>query len=195
MIPDLNQSGVLPPFIAESGPIIPAAMAPYQTTISEFVLRYAKSEERIAILEGLLAYRKKLKSLGIINGFQWIDGSFVENIEQNQGRPPSDVDIVTFASRPIEDDDSWREIVSQNPEIFIPNLSKEKYICDAYFVDLNTHPIHIVNSTKYWFGLFSHQRDTYLWKGMLEIPIGCDDELAIDILKEEIGNALKALYR
>lgn len=189
MIPELNQAGVLPPFIAECGPTDPAGMAPYRTTISKFVLRYAKSDERIAILKGLLAYREKLRALGIVNGFQWIDGSFVEDVEQNQGRPPSDVDIVTFASRPDEGDDSWREMVDQNSEIFIPDLSKEKYICDAYFVDLNTSPIHIVNSTKYWFGLFSHQRDSYLWKGMIEISIVCDDDVAIKILEQEVGNA------
>lgn len=189
MIPELNQSGVLPPFIPERGPSDPAGMAPYRTTISEFVLRYAKSAERIAILKGLLEYRGKLRALGIVNGFQWVDGSFVEDIEQNKGRPPNDVDIVTFASRPTKGDDNWREMVYQNSEIFIPSLSKEKYICDAYFVDLDTLPIHIVNSTKYWFGLFSHQRDSYLWKGMIEISIVCDDDIALKILEQEIGDA------
>lgn len=189
MIPEFNQSGVLPPFIPERGPTDPAAMAPYRTSISEFVLRYARSEQRIAMLKGLLAYREKLRSLGIVNGFQWVDGSFVENIEQTQNRPPNDVDIVTFANRPTENDETWRKMVSQNLETFNLDLSKEKYICDAYFVDLNTCPIHIVKSTKYWFGLFSHQRESCLWKGMIEISMVCDDDKAIKILEEAIGNA------
>lgn len=188
MIPELNQSGVLPPFISEQGPADFSGMAPYRSTISEFVLRYAHSDERRAILRGLLAYREKLREVGIIEGFQWVDGSFVEDVEAKHGRPPNDIDIVTFASRPTGNN-NWRELVTQNTELFDPNLSKEKYICDAYFVDLNSPPIHIVNSTRYWFGLFSHQRESCLWKGMIEIPIKCDDKEAMSILEKEIGNA------
>jgi len=164
VIPELNQSGVLPPFSSERGSSDPAGMAPYRASMSEFVLRYANSNERIDILRGLLSYREKLREIGVTDGFQWLDGSFVEDVEKNQGRPPNDIDIVTFASRPTEND-KWRKIVSENLDLFRPDLSKRKYICDAYFVDLNLEPMHIVNSTKYWFGLFSHQRDSYLWKG------------------------------
>jgi len=191
MIPELNQSGVLPPFIPEIGPTNPAAMAPYRVTITEFVQRYAKSKERIEILKGLLAYRELLRNRGITEGFQWVDGSFVEDVERNKGRPPSDIDLVTFANRPPNNDDpdKWRKLVNDNPELFIPDVSKETFICDAYFVDLNIQPIHLVKSTSYWFGLFSHQRDTYLWKGMVEISIICNDEEAKVILEQEVGNA------
>jgi len=189
VIPELNQSGVLPPFIAEQGPADPAGMAPYRTTITEFVRRYAQTPERITILKGLLEYRKKLKELGITQGFQWLDGSFVENIELNRGRPPADVDLVTFAVRPNIELEKWKGLVNNNIEIFLPEKSKEKYYCDAYFVDLNTHPIHIVSNARYWFGLFSHQRDTYLWKGMVEIQILCSDDEALEFIEEEMANA------
>lgn len=85
MIPELNQSGVLPPFIPEQSPTDPAGMAPYRSSISEFIIRYAKSRERIDILKGLLSYRKKLKEIGVTDGFQWVDGSFVENVEKIWG--------------------------------------------------------------------------------------------------------------
>ncbi len=191
MIPELNQSGVLPPFIPEQSPTDPANMAPYRSTMSEFILRYAQSPERITILKGLLEYRQRLKDIGIIEGFQWFDGSFVENVELNLGRPPNDIDIVTFATRPTQNSNTvgWRSLIQNNKELFDPGVSKEKYCCDAYFVDLNTHPIHVVNSTKYWFGLFSHQRESYLWKGMIEIPIICDDNEALKILQKEMDNA------
>ena len=129
--------------------------------------------------------------MGITGGFQWLDGSFVENVESNQDRPPNDIDIVTFAGRPNNNIDSgeWKKLVANNSDLFIPEESKETYLCDAYFVDLNTHPIHIVNSTKYWFGLFSHQRDSYLWKGMVEIPLICSDDEAQKILELEFQNA------
>ena len=189
MIPELNQSGVLPPFIPEQSPSGRAGMAPYRCSISEFIVRYAQSNERIDILKGLLAYRNKLKRIGITDGFQWIDGSFVENVEANLGRPPNDIDIVTFAFRPSESDAKWKKLVSENTDLFTPDKSKKKYFCDAYFVDLSTHPIHIVNNTKYWFGLFSHQRESYLWKGMIEISIISNDDEAIKILEQEIGDA------
>ena len=94
MIPELNQSGVLPPFIPEYGPTDSARMAPYRTTILEFVQRYSQTKERVIILKGLLAYREQLRNIGVTDGFHWIDGSFVENVEQNQNRPPSDIDEV-----------------------------------------------------------------------------------------------------
>lgn len=189
MIPELNQSGVLPPFIPEQGPTDPAGMAPYKTTITEFVLRYAHTPERRTILKGLLDYRQKLREIGISNGFQWLDGSFVENVELNRGRAPADVDIVTFALRPTNDLEQWKTIVHANRDLFLPGEAKKKYYCDAYFVDLNTHPIHVVSNTRYWFGLFSHQRESYLWKGMVEIPIECMDDEALEILDREAGNA------
>lgn len=189
MIPELNQSGVLPPFIPEQGLTDPASMAPYRSTITEFVIRYAQSPERITILKGLLSYRKKLKGIGITQGFQWLDGSFVENVELNRGRPPADVDLVTFAMRPTTDLEEWKVIVNGNKELFLPNESKKIFHCDAYFVDLNTPPIHLVNNTRYWFGLFSHQRESYLWKGMVEVPIVCSDKEALEILERGVGNA------
>ena len=64
MIPKLNQSGVLPPFIEGSSPTDRASMAPYVSSISEFVGHYSKSDERNTLLKGLLKYRKKLLSLG-----------------------------------------------------------------------------------------------------------------------------------
>lgn len=173
----------------ERGPEDPASMAPYKSTITQFVRRYAQSPERIAILKGLLGYRRKLKETGISQGFQWLDGSFVEDAELSLGRPPADIDLVTFALRPTNDIEVWKGIVYGNKELFHPSESKDKYLCDAYFVDLNTHPIHIVSNTKYWFGLFSHQRGSYLWKGMVEIPIECSDEEALEILEKGVGNA------
>ena len=192
MIPELNQSGVLPPFIPEQGPTELAGMAPYRSTITEFVCRYAQTPERITILAGLLEYRRRLRETGFTQGFQWLDGSFVENVELNRGRPPADIDLVTFAARPNINAKDLRSLVTNNKELFIPAECKAKFYCDAYFVDLNVHPIHLVNSTRYWFGLFSHQRESYLWKGMIEIAIQCSDDEALEILNKEIKNAKKA---
>lgn len=192
MIPEVNQSGVLPPFIAKLGLTNPASMAPYRASIAEFVSRYSTSPERETILRGLLAYRAKLRKVGISDGFQWLDGSFVENVEVNQNRAPNDLDIVTFADRPTEviEQERWRYFVTtENRDIFYPHTAKEIYKCDAFFVDLSIPPTDIVQYTKYWFGLFSHQRESYLWKGMVEIPLACDDDLALAMLESGVENA------
>jgi hypothetical protein len=49
-------------------------------------------------------------------------------------------------------------------------------------VDLDKKPFLIVDDTRYWFGLFSHQRVTSLWKGMLSVSLQSDDDAARSLL-------------
>lgn len=185
MIPAFNISGVLPPFDTSIGPTNPVAMSPYPTAISEVVQQFSTSPERIEILVGLLDFRDALIASGIGDGFQWLDGSFVENVESLHARPPGDVDVVTIAHRPIAhvSQTAWNEFVSTNTGLFDPTLTKSRFRCDAYFIDLDSNPKSLVNSTRYWFGLFSHQRTTALWKGMLQVPLRSDDAVARTILR------------
>jgi len=180
MIPSLNQSGVLPPFLPNQGPASPAAMAPYRASLVELVQMFASSPARVRLLQGLLSYRQQLHSAGIIDGFQWIDGSYVEDCEKHRSRPPGDIDIVTFAERPPSklDQVSWDSFVMQNVALFDPSIIKITHSCDAYYVDLSLPSKTIVSNVRYWFGLFSHQRTSYLWKGLLEIPLQADDAQA-----------------
>lgn len=184
MIPSFNGSGVLPPFLPGSEPTSSAAMSPYRTSITELATGFATSPERIEILNGLLDFRQNLRKVGIEKGFQWIAGSFMENCENNRGRPPKDVDIVTFAQRPIhyQKQDDWAKFVASNQNIFSTRTVKAAHSCDAFYVDLFLPPELIVSRSRYWFGLFSHQRSTHLWKGMLEIPLADDDATARTIL-------------
>ena len=125
----------------------------------------------------MVKYRSALRKAGISSGFQWIDGSFVENSEYIKSRPPLDIDTITFSYRPekYHDIEDWLSFVQSNPALFDPEQNKKRYLCDAYFVDLFSSPLFLVNQTKYWFGLFSHQRETFLWKGMLDVPMAEDD--------------------
>jgi hypothetical protein len=77
MIPAFNTSGVLPPFDPAGTPTNRNSMAPYRTTMVEIARRFCSSEARIAIMRGLINYRAELRAAGIVDGFQWIDGSFV----------------------------------------------------------------------------------------------------------------------
>lgn len=184
MIPSFEASGVLPPFTG-GNPTDPANQAPYKVTLAEFVSHFATSKERVKILEGFLNFRIELKSKGISKGFQWLDGSFVEDVEKVRGRPPKDIDLVTFAFRPtsIIDAKDWKDFVVNNAIFFDAAKSKAKYLCDHYFVDLQIHPIPLVSQTHYWFGLFSHQRATSLWKGMLQVDLNDDEQPVLKTLK------------
>lgn len=80
MIPPFTVSGVLPPFIG-GDPTSFTGQAPYRTSMVEVVNRFSFSIERVAILEGLFDYRDKMRSLNV-KGYQWLDGSFVEDCEK-----------------------------------------------------------------------------------------------------------------
>ncbi len=70
--------------------------SPYPVSLVDLVLRFSTSPERRKILNGLLRFRQELHAIGLISGFQWIDGSFIEDIEFLEERAPQDVDVVTF---------------------------------------------------------------------------------------------------
>lgn len=183
MIPAFNPSMVLPPFVGDS-PGVSALMSPYPSTVSAFVKRFATSAERAVLLKGLLSYRAALRGAGILDGFQWIDGSFVEDVEKSRKRSPADIDLVTFASRPAAlDGPEVAEWVEQHGVLFDQDHTKANFHCDAYFVDLRKSGHLIVDETRYWFGLFSHQRETSLWKGMIQLPMNPDDDEALDFLE------------
>lgn len=185
MIPAYNPSGVLPPFLG-TDPADRPQTSPYTTTMSEIVAHFATSAERVGILKGLIAYRAALRLKGIVTGYQWIDGSFVEDCENLRNRPPKDIDIVTIAQRPsaLKDDLAWRSFFWSNLDLFDPERVKELYKCDAYIIELGKSPHLIVSDTAYWYGLFSHQRDTSLWKGMLLVNLTSDDVKAQAIIEE-----------
>ncbi|MHB8089899.1 MAG: DUF6932 family protein [Anaerolineaceae bacterium] len=177
LIPVHSISGVLPPYLPNCNPAQSAAMSPYQVSLLEVAEKFVTSAERAKIFKGFLNFRKELKKEGFVYGFQWIDGSFVENCEANRNRPPEDIDVTTFSPRPdkLYDVNIWKTFINSKPELFDPLQTKKSFMCHASFVDLRIHPIALVNQTKYWFGLFSHQRITLLWKGMLEVQMQEDD--------------------
>lgn len=69
--------------------------------------------------------------------------------------------------------------MDRNIGLFDPVAVKEVYLCDSFFVDLARDARYVVAETMYWYGLFSHQRDTFMWKGLVTVPLMCEDEQAI----------------
>lgn len=186
VIPAFNHSHVLPPF--EGDRMVSAHSSPYPVTASALARRLGTSHERCVILEGLFRYRTALRTLGFTNGFQWLDGSFVEDIEAREDRPPNDVDVVTFAHPPegmLKDD--VRQLMAEHPELFDHDRCKAGFHCDTSIVNLTTAPEWLVTQTRYWYGLFSHRRGDALWKGMLQLPLESDDEIAMALLNARLN--------
>lgn len=178
-IPDHTPSGLLPPFSGTS-PADPATRSPYLTTPAEFVAKFGTSEERRRILTGFLDHRAAIRRTGLADGVQWLDGSFADRMP----REPRDIDVVTFYVSPP----GWnaRDVVTANEDVFNPAKSKIKYRCDAYFTELaNDDPLFMLEQIAYWFGLFSHQRESYTWRGIVAVSLasGDNDESARDMLR------------
>lgn len=186
MIPALNASGVIPPFMVDDP--TQRGGSPYEASLKEVAQVFATTDARKEIFLGLLQYRQELRKIGIASGFQLIDGSFTENCEQIRGRSPNDIDIVTFAYLPVMQHE-LQGFVQKHIGLFDQNFVKEKYKCDAYFVDLAKDARLVVEDTMYWYGLFSHQRDTNLWKGMLRVSLLDDYEETQYMLQNEVTNA------
>ena len=182
-IPDFTVSGVLPPYLGPT-PVDSAVMSPYPARLVEIATKMCASNERKAIMHGLLEYRQKLATVGLQEGFQWLSGSFMEDIETLERRPPKDIDLVTFLHRPaaVRADPDWSAFLANQP-LLNPKQVKAIFRCDCYFVDLDSDPTGVVSQTRYWFGLFSHRRGG-LWKGVLELSlaVSADDTDALALV-------------
>jgi len=181
-IPPFTPQGVLPPFIGSA--THSAGYSPYKVSLLEFVQYFATSAPRIEILKGFMAHRSRLIANGLM-GFQWLDGSFVEEIEKTESRSPGDVDVVTFHGRPpsLMDPVAWNTFYYANQDVFHAGLSKVAFKVDAQYVDFTFGALDVVRKTSFWCGLFSHKRAIGLWKGMIELPLdGVEDTTANQFL-------------
>jgi hypothetical protein len=164
---------LLPPHLGKDGKV--EDLSPYRCTMTEVCERFATSEQRITILRGLLGLRMELWSLNL-RGFQWMDGSFVEDVEVQESRPPGDIDVVTFFGA-TDNGASFRERLQKDPSLLERRHVKATYHTDHFWLPLGSDPVALVEHTKYWYGLFSHRRDR-TWKGMLQVDLSEPDDLA-----------------
>lgn len=142
------------------------------------IRRFGSNPVRREILQGLIDYRKLLLDGGFVSGFQWIDGSFIENAEVDRSRAPKDVDIVTLFRRPLRyqvDRAAW---LKESKQIFATFFNRQtcltKYKCDSFPIDLDQQPGGIISDVTYWFALFSHQKRTNTWKGVVQLSLLAD---------------------
>jgi hypothetical protein len=147
-------------------------VSPYRCTSLELCQRFSSSPERVAILRGFLAFRQQLQTLGLIEGYQWLDGSFLEDVEARESRPPNDIDILTLYwgyDIPFQ-----QTVIQQLPEFRDRKLAKKNYKVDHFGLDVGHSPQSTVELLRYWLQLFTHNRDA-VWKGMLRVDLNTPD--------------------
>ena len=177
-IPDRTAAGILPPIdVLEP---VSKSRSPYRANSTDLILRFGTSVERRRILRGWVGYRAELYTVGIVSGFQWIDGSFLEDIEMLEHRPPRDIDCVTFYSLP--DGQTELATVGKQPELFNAKKIKSKYHVDAFLTNLSLPADKLVQLSCYWYSVWSHRRDGN-WKGFIEVPLEPSEQsIAIKLL-------------
>lgn len=157
-------------------------LSPYKCSTFELCQKLGTSKERVTILRGLLEFRQKMTNFGIIHGFQWLDGSFTEDIEKSEKRSPNDLDLVTFfGGLTIENQE---QIKADFVEFSNPIAAKDNYKLDHYPIDYSYNPYVTVELTRYWIQLFTHNR-LGTWKGILRLEINTADidKLALEYLE------------
>ena len=119
-------------------------------------------------------------------GFQWIDGSFIENIETIHCRDPRDIDVVTFFHLP--EGDTQQTLYERAPLLFNPANTKKSYRVDAHYVPLNAMtPESLVDQAAYWYSVWSHRRRGQ-WKGYVRIDLSSTDDQAAKASVDDMSN-------
>jgi len=171
-IPDFTADGLLPPY--KGNPGNQAEISPYPATTLELCKRLSKTQHRREILKGFLKFRALLRKLQITEGFQWVDGSFVEEVERRTTRPPKDIQVVTFCNYPaLIDDPAFANDFDLLADL--PKLRSQFHV-DHTVVKLDWSPNDLVKNTNYWSGRLSHHYDTGTWKGLLRIDLHTTSE-------------------
>lgn len=165
-IPAFDSNSVLPPHLGD--PRLPDEISPYPCTALELCDRFAISTERVLILDGFLRLRGELRNRGMTDAFQWVDGSFLEDVENSENRAPGDIDVVTFYWS--LDPDFTSKLVTAFPDLRDHAKIKADFFVDHFPIDAGYHPELTVEATRYWCGLFSHTR-IGVWKGMLRLEL------------------------
>lgn len=178
-IPDFDSNSVIPPHLGD--PTRSSQVSPYRCTSVELCDRFSTSAERVKILGGFLKLRAELRRHGMVEGFQWIDGSFLEDVETTQSRAPRDIDVATFywSSDPV----FTSNFLAAFPKILDRKHIKTEYWVDHYPVDAGHRPEVTIEATRFFYGLFSHTRNG-VWKGMLRIDLNTptEDSDAVNLL-------------
>jgi hypothetical protein len=184
MIPEWDISGVLPPIRPGHDGLSPDR-SPYSAGLCQVVERFATSPERIAILKGFLEYRAALHGVGIVNGFQWLDGSFIEQIELSGERSPRDIDVVTFFHLP--NGATEQTLLTSCRQLFDSSQIKSRFQVDGYPCVLGKPSGYShVRQVAYWYSMWSHRRKDQKWKGFVQIDLSPQEDVAATAVLNQV---------
>jgi hypothetical protein len=170
-IPNWNALGIIPPFDVASP--TSADRSPYLATLPDLVTRFGTSSVRCSLLERFLRYRAFLHQSRLVSGFQWINGSFLADVETLESRTPNDIDVVTFYRLPPGQ--TQKSIVAQFPDLADRAKIKTDFMVDHYLVCLDGQSEFLIKRGAYWYSLWSHTRNA-VWKGYIEIDLTPHDD-------------------
>ncbi len=188
-LPSFDLRGLLPPFVGADATT--PDRSPYWATMPELVGAFGTTPHRCQLLRNLIAYRTLLAQGGYVGGIQFVDGSFVENVEA-LNRSPSDIDVFSILSAPsryLTDLAAWQAtgLPFWNAEVANRDLNKQRFSLDTYavlFEERQAQPMNLIGDIIYWYGLFSHQRDTFAWKGFAGLAL---DPAADQVALSQLG--------
>lgn len=173
VIPYFDIHGLVPPIRpGEAGHS--EDRSPYPTDMLAFCQRFGTSADRRRILSGLLKLREELRGIGVTDGYQWLDGSFLEDVERLRGRPPGDIDVVTFAV--LGDAAAQRRTIQAGPHLFDTEACRLRFRVDHYvmYADrLLDEPY--ARWVAYWYSMWAHQRGSQRWKGFASVSLASND--------------------
>lgn len=169
---------VLPPHIGD--PRLSQDLSPYPTSAQEFCAAFGTSAHRRDLLHGFLDFRALLRAHGFL-GFQWIGGSFVENKEALDGRPPQDVDVVTFYFNLTVA--QQQAILAAEPILADQAAIEHRFHVHHFPMDAAYHPVQTVQQVRYWVNFLTHRRGDPddpkyrygIWKGIVAVDLTPDD--------------------
>lgn len=175
-----NAAGVIPPVLDPDG--VDRNRSPYILTVNDFVNLFSYTPERIKILENFLHHRLELYKVGIVGGFQWLNGSFTTDVEITDQRPPSDIDVVTFFYLPPGE--TQITFLPKTNGLLDASIAKPKYMVDIYPVVLGDKITpYFINDITYWYSMWSHRKSDNMWKGFIQVPLSPnEDQLILDNL-------------
>jgi hypothetical protein len=111
----------------------------------------------------------------MLQGFQWLDGSFLEHVEVTEGRAPNDVDLVTFYRLPVGL--SQLQLAATAGAVLDRDSAKAAFRVDGYLVHLGMPAERLARQTAYWYSVWSHRRNQ-LWKGFVQVDLAPAEDSA-----------------
>lgn len=175
MIPPWNAEGFLPG-VRPGQPGHSRDRSPYAATLCDVLTQFATTPARLTIFHRLLSFREGLHRRGVVRGFQWLNGSYVEHVERLFGRPPRDIDVVTFYYLP---DRHTQSTFANDAAPLFDSAALSGGRVDNYLILLG-RPMDKYQASKvsYWYSMWSHRR-AGTWKGFVQVNLDPNEDLDV----------------